>query len=98
MKEVAIDDAAAEQTVGTDVLTDTGMLMLAKGTVLSDSIVARLKKAGVQHIVIDDGPAPQSLGLQTELLDLLEERFSGCTDNPYFAEMKRIAAEHIRNP
>ncbi|MBN1670025.1 MAG: hypothetical protein JXR37_03265 [Kiritimatiellae bacterium] len=95
MKNVAIQEVSAGDTIARDLMSSSGSLILAKGTQLSDSMIARLKKMNVRELVVE-GQDAQSQEQVDALLAGLEARFAGRTADPYLSEMKRIVEGHIR--
>ena len=98
MKEISIDHAQEGDVLALDLTAGRGAVILARGSVLSASIIARLKKMGTRQIFVKE-QAPQGNSEATaRLLQLLEDRFAGTENNPFLQEMKSIVADHITNP
>jgi hypothetical protein len=61
-REIDLADATAGMTLAAEVLDDHGSILLAKDAVLSDGVLASLRRRGVRNCVIwmppcDEGPS-----------------------------------------
>jgi hypothetical protein len=66
-KQVGIDDASAGMVLADEVCDRQGNVLLAKGTQLSDSTLAALRRRGVEGVrVEDDGVSPEQLAAARE--------------------------------
>ncbi|OGV68864.1 MAG: hypothetical protein A2283_10960 [Lentisphaerae bacterium RIFOXYA12_FULL_48_11] len=98
MKEISIDQANEGDVLALDLTAGSGAVILARGNVLSASVIARLKKMGMRQIFVKE-QAPQGNSEATAMLfQLLEDRFTDTENNPFLQEMKSIVADHITNP
>jgi len=96
MKEIAIDQTREGDILARDIKNNNGAAILFTGTVLSASMISRLKKMGIQFASIkDQSPEgdPETIARQ---LALLEQRFNGTESNPYMQELKTIVTDHIK--
>ena len=89
-----IDDIPRDSALGQDLHNAGGVLILGKGTVLTESVLTRLKKMGVGALDILVGD-PQDDARRDQLLLLLEARFRSHEDDAFLQEIKRVAAKHI---
>jgi hypothetical protein len=66
-KQIAIDDASAGMVLADEVCDRQGNVLLAKGTALSESTLAALRRRGVEGVRIeDDGASPEQLAAGRE--------------------------------
>jgi hypothetical protein len=93
--EVHIDDVATDSVLSDNLMNAAGSMILGRGTKLTEAILNRLRKMGVETLAVDSSDAEQLLVERKELLAELELRFSGTEGNVYLQELKRVAIEHI---
>ena len=77
MQDILTNMAAEGMVLAKDVLTPEGRVLCGKGTVLSDSLIERLKKMEISHVLVEGHPV-QVEGektLEEELRDI-DARFS----------------------
>ena len=77
MQDILTNMAAEGMVLAKDVLTPEGRVLCGKGTVLSDSLIERLKKMEISHVLVEGHPV-QVEGektLEEELRDI-DVRFS----------------------
>ena len=77
MQDILTNVAAEGMVLAKDVLTPEGRVLCGKGTVLSDSLIERLKKMEISHVLVEGHPV-QVEGektLEEELRDI-DVRFS----------------------
>ncbi|MDE3156974.1 MAG: hypothetical protein KGN76_17880 [Acidobacteriota bacterium] len=94
MIRVSLEEAVAGQKVARAVTTPTGTVLLQAGEVLTDEVIAGLKRKGVDHLVVegDDRHAVRSVSEQLADLDV---RFAGLEDHPLMMELKDLVAQQI---
>jgi len=93
--EVYIDDIAAESVLSANLMNGTGSMILGRGTKLTEAILNRLRKMGIETLAVEATDTEQLLAEREELLDEVEVRFSGTEKNTYLQELKRLAIEHL---
>ena len=94
MKDVPIDEIEPGTLLAAALTNDKGSLILNRGTPLTESILARLHRIGVETLPVS--VEPQKLEQERkELLEAIEKRFQGTRNNPFLQELKHIAIEHL---
>jgi len=98
MQRIKLTQAAPGMVVARPIEAPNGQVLCAKGTVLSEAIIARLQKMDLTHVAVeghpvDDGQAPQTL--EAELAEL-DRRFERAMDNRLMAALKAAVQKHIR--
>lgn len=83
MKLVILNNKLVGETLGSSIYTEDGVMFLRKGSILSDSIIKRFSKIGINTIYIDDGndditlqeviPTTIRLGLLKSIRSVFEE-------------------------
>jgi hypothetical protein len=75
---------------------DVSPPICGKGMPLSEALISRLEKMGIQAVTVEGKPVSME-GDKTvdEMLALLERRFSKVMDDPLMAGLKGIYREHI---
>ncbi len=75
---------------------DVSSPICGKGIVLTESLLSRLEKMGIQALVVEGHPVRME-GDNTldELLKALDKRFSKVMDDPLMIKLKDIYREHI---
>ncbi|MBN2163229.1 MAG: hypothetical protein JXR25_09435 [Pontiellaceae bacterium] len=94
MKDVPIDDIASGTILAASLMSEKGSLILSRGTVLSDSILARLRRIGVEALPVSVNQEKLEQE-RSDLREAIEKRFQGSERNPYLQELKRIAIGHL---
>ena len=77
MQDILTNVAAEGMVLAKDVLTPEGRVLCGKGTVLSDSLIERLKKMEISHVLVEGHPVQMEgeKTLEEELRDI-DVRFS----------------------
>ncbi len=72
MQDILTNMAAEGMVLAKDVLTPEGRVLCGKGTVLSDSLIERLKKMEISHVLVEGHPVPieGEKSLEEELQDI----------------------------
>ena len=75
---------------------DVSPPICGKGLVLTESLLSRLDKMGIQAVAVEGHPVEME-GDKTldELLNALDKRFSKVMDEPLMIKLKDIYREHI---
>jgi hypothetical protein len=94
MKTVSIEEVQTGMRLAVDLQTASGTFVLGKGAVLTEPLLARLRRMDVSALAVDadDGPAEDFAPLQRQLA----QRFSGTENDEWLAEIRRIAEDHLR--
>jgi len=95
MKSLPIDQVTANATLASHLKNSTGAIILRRGAKLSEGMLNRLRRMGVEILDIDSVDSSELLEERKTLLEALEVRFSGTEENPLLQELKRIATGHI---
>ena len=100
MRRILLKEACAGMSLATDAVNAQQMLLLKKGTALTEKSLQMLKSWGVETVCIAQsetedsetpGPADNSAAVQEELLS----QFADTVENPIMAEICRVAAEIV---
>ncbi len=94
MKDIPIDQIKPGTLLGASLTNDQGSLILNRGTELTESILKRLRRIGVEALPISSSPDMISTE-RYELRKAIEERFKGKEGNPFLHELKQLALEHL---
>ncbi len=94
MKNVPINDIEPGTPLAAALLNDEGSLILNRGTLLTESILNRLRRIGMDALPISTDSHTLAKERQ-QLLDAVEERFQGTEANPFLQELKCLAREHL---
>ncbi|MEK6711686.1 MAG: hypothetical protein AABZ64_14015 [Nitrospinota bacterium] len=98
MQRIKLAQAAPGMVTARPIEAPNGQALCAKGTVLSETLLARLQRTDITHVTvegnpIDDGKAPKTL--EGELADV-DRRFQRAIDNKLMAALKVVVQKHIR--
>lgn len=100
MRRIPLNEASAGMSLAADAVNAQQMLLLKKGTALTEKSLQMLKSWGVETVCIAQsetedsqtpGPADSSAVIQEELLS----QFADTIENPIMAEICRVAAEIV---
>ncbi|MCB2169930.1 MAG: hypothetical protein KQI78_19895 [Deltaproteobacteria bacterium] len=100
MRRILLKEACAGMSLATDAVNAQQMLLLKKGTALTEKSLQMLKSWGVETVCIAQaetedsetpGPADNSAAVQEEL----QSQFADTIENPIMAEICRVAAEIV---
>jgi len=96
MQAIPLTLATSGMTLARDILREDGIILCGKGTVLSEALIERLKRLGVQTITVEGHPIAEEgeKTLEGELADL-EERFRPRTGDPLLMRVKEIIKDLI---
>lgn len=89
MKTVSISDAHEGDVLARDLRAADNSMILAKGAVLSASMLVRLGRMGVAAVTIESD-ALQAASDAEKQREAVERRFAGHGSDPFLMEMKRI--------
>lgn len=92
---VYVEEVAADSVLAENLTSESGSLILSRGTRLTEVIINRLRRMGVETVSIESGDAAQLEAEREELLQELEHRFAGTEGNIYLQELKRVAIDHL---
>jgi hypothetical protein len=100
MRRILLKEAAPGMSLAADAVNAQQMLLLKKGTALTEKSLQMLKSWGVETICIAQSetednettrPADNSAAIQEELLS----QFADTVENPIMAEICRVAADIV---
>ncbi|MEE9275849.1 MAG: hypothetical protein V3V62_11120 [bacterium] len=99
MQRIKLSQSAPGMVIARSIEAHNGQVLCAKGTKLSETLIARLEKLEISHVSvegrsIDDGQAAKTL---EEEISELEVRFQGLESNKLMTALKGVIAKHIRN-
>ena len=100
MINVPVSKAQAGMTLAKDAVNAQQMLLLKKGSVLSEKSLRMLKSWGVEVICIqasdaDDPDSNRSPSAHTDIADEMAVRFGDTIENPVMAEICKAAIEIV---
>lgn len=98
MQKIPLALAEADMVLARDILRDEnagGPPICGKGITLTDSLIERLKRMGVQTIAVEGHPVRMD-GDRTEeeILLALDKRFEKVEDDPLTNKLKKIYRAH----
>ncbi|MDR2861299.1 MAG: hypothetical protein LBV07_01955 [Syntrophobacterales bacterium] len=94
MKKMLINDLEADMVLAKPILRGS-MVILAEGTVLTDTWISRIEDMGIEYIFVE-GTMEQAIPLD-EALTLLDGRFRLVENEPSMGFLKKIVREHIES-
>jgi len=96
MQTIPLTLATSGMILARDILREDGIILCGKGTGLSEALIERLKRLGVQTITVEGHPIAEEgeKTLEGELADL-EERFSPRAGDPLLMRLKEIIKDLI---
>lgn len=99
MQKIPISLAEAGMVLAKDVRKDddsTSPPICGKGVVLTDALISRLDRMGIQALAVEGHPVKMEGDLTLdEMLKALEKRFSKVTDDPLMVKIKEAYGEHF---
>ncbi|MDQ7837199.1 MAG: hypothetical protein RDU59_01745 [Thermodesulfobacteriota bacterium] len=96
MQTIPLTLATSGMSLARDILREDGIILCGKGTVLSEALIERLKRLGVQTITVEGHPiAEEGEKTQEEELADLEERFRPRAGDPLLMRVKEIIKDLI---
>lgn len=102
IKQVAIGDAGAGMVLAAEVCDQGGKVLLAKGATLSETLLAALRRRGVESVRIEDGSmSAEELEAERErvaarLAQLYRRPHGGAADALLRAQVAAYRAEQLR--
>jgi hypothetical protein len=75
-------------------VNNSGVLLLERGTVITDEIIGKLRNAEVRHLFVADNSDDERLD---EMLSALEKRFAMTRDEPHMGVLKELLREHMED-
>ena len=90
MQKLPIDLAEPGMVLAKPIINDTGMQLCAEETVLTDSIIARLKKMQILHVTLKGNPVDSGArqASNEESVKELNDRFSKIKNDPLMDKLK----------
>ncbi len=98
MQKIPLAMAEAEMVLARDIFRDDngGPPICGKGITLTDSLIERLKRMGVQTIVVEGHPVRMTGDKNPEeILDALDFRFRKAADDPLTEKLKKIYRQYL---
>ena len=80
-----------------DLRAEDQSMILAKGAVLSTSMLVRLARMGVTSVNLETDAAQTASDLEQQRAEV-EARFAGHESDPYLMEMKRVVLTRLEMP
>ncbi len=98
MQTIPLSLATSDMVLARDIHREDGIILCGKGTSLSEALIERLERLGIQTITVEGHPVTEEgeKTLEGELADL-EERFSPRTGDPLLMRLKEIIKDMIIN-
>lgn len=98
MQTIPLSLTTSDMALARDIRREDGIILCGKGTRLSEVLIERLKRLGIQTITVEGHPVTEEgeKTLEGELADL-EERFSPRTGDPLLMRLKEIIKDMIIN-
>ena len=93
MPKINVDEAKSGMITSRPVSNENNIIILKENTELTDSIIDRLKKMGIEYIFVKT--EKRFSKSREDTLNEVEKRFSRVVNNPIMDKLKRIVKEHI---
>ncbi|HEY3380235.1 MAG TPA: hypothetical protein VGK32_00620 [Vicinamibacterales bacterium] len=94
MKKLRITEVEAGEVVARAVTTNSGVVLMQPGAVLTSDLISRLVNLGVDMIAVE-GTGPDTKSVEVQLAELAD-RFTGHEQDPLMMELQAIIATRIR--
>lgn len=94
MKVVPIKEVSSGSVLARELRDQNGSLILAKGSKLTESMIARIERMNIQELIIE-GDREDAAGEAQAKLAILDHRFEGHEQDSVMMEIKRIIREHL---
>ncbi len=98
MQKIPLAMAEAEMVLARDIFRDDngGPPICGKGITLTDSLIERLKRMGVQTIVVEGHPVRMTGDKNPEdILAALDFRFRKVENDPLTGKLKRVYRQYL---
>jgi hypothetical protein len=95
MMPLALDAVRPGMALARAIVNDAGVSLFGKGTVITESVIERLRSAGVTVIPIEARRSPKSS--RDEELRLLDERFAHVREAPHMSDIREMVRRHIES-
>ena len=100
MQRIPVTEAQAGMILAKPVQRDNGMTILGKGTELSQSVIDRLTRMDIAHVVVQGHPlaqdGDQGSGSYEHMLSRLDHLFRGHEDDEWMQEVKTFLSGFFR--
>ncbi|NLY40498.1 MAG: hypothetical protein GX055_02590 [Desulfovibrionales bacterium] len=94
MQKIPLNLAGPDMVLAKPVTRDTGMVLIAAGTVLTESLIMRLENMGIEQIVVEGTPVDMGDGAgdeaQAKKLERLDHLFRNFADDTYMQKIKAL--------
>ncbi|BDV01706.1 hypothetical protein TDMWS_17910 [Thermodesulfomicrobium sp. WS] len=95
MRKIALDAAEEGMVLAKPVTRDNGMVLVAAGTAVTAALLDRLRRMGIDRIVVEgDEPGAASVDAASRLARL-DHLFRGFGDNAFMMKIKAMIARRI---
>ncbi|MFI5179213.1 MAG: hypothetical protein ACHQO8_11640 [Vicinamibacterales bacterium] len=95
MSDVSIDKLVPGATTARPVSTPSGLTLVGAGTVLTASLIARLRSLGVAAVAIVGAPGSTPVLSLADQLAALDARFARHAGDPIMVEMRDMLARQL---
>jgi len=96
MSDVSIDKLVPGATTARPVSTPSGLKLVGAGTVLTASLIGRLRSLGVAAVSIVGDPGATTVLSLADQLAALDARFARHAGDPVMIEMRDMLARQLR--
>ncbi len=100
MQKIPLDLARPDMVLAKPVTRENGMVLVAAGTTLTDSLISKLGNMGVEEIAVQEDGLAMGDGCGAEALEKRMERldhlFRNHGDNPHMQKIKGLVAEYYK--
>lgn len=93
MSKISVEELKPGMITSKPVSNENGVVILKENTELTENIIDRIKKIGIEYIYIKGEKSFSKT--KEEMLTELEERFKRFEDKPLMKKIKMIVKEHI---
>ncbi len=96
MRKVALDEVEEGMVLAKPVTRDNGMVLVAAGTTVTAALVERLRRMGIERLVVEgEDPGRPAMDAAARLARL-EHLFRGFADDPFMTKVKAMVAARIQ--
>jgi hypothetical protein len=100
MQKIPLDLARSDMVLAKPVTRENGMVLVAAGTKLTDSLISKLGNMGVEEVAVQDEGLGMGEGCGAEALEKrmerLEHLFRNHGDNAHMQKVKGLVAEYYK--
>lgn len=98
MQRIKVEQAGVDMVIAHPIESSGGQVLCAKGTKLTESLITRLEKIEITHILVEGHPVDDGKRRETleEDLSALDRRFRTVLDIKLMGALKTIVQKYIR--